>query len=539
MAQQAAAREEANARKEAYARSCSLAELATLLEKKDADSHNDRQIAGSKAAPVRPGSLATLMDRVENEQRYFDNARTASATKSAIGQHGAVAQLAARIDQDDRTPYISRQTTTHKQAFGGNGPMARSTLPFDESDMDFLDDDGDMVSTAIEQQNENLRLGIRAGGSSHASPRPKTIGKSGGGLPGKDNREERFGRPKSVSTRKTIPPPKTFGKPVGSISGEISKGNMPGNYFDRSPQSARSEYTGRSKSLTVEHDSDDELFYSEEPFYDKNVFAVEHDSDNENLHLEAIARTKETAALENDRNGELFHPKKVVGSKKVFVIDYDSDGEHYRELSDLELPAASCKEANGEEMSDVEMSNVELPAAAYTQDNGEEMAGVKVSDVESPVATPKTDSGVEIVAQHVTKLREEATRRNVVPYRRTLAEYIAQKESKNPLKQVDQRVPAVCYKAFNSLDTVPPIIMPIERKSGNIMSAVSMPKPIAAKPIHINGYPAQWLQPSVIRWTPGALEYLKKESKDMEVAADRAFAAEIIRVRKEGESAGK
>ena len=118
-----------------------------------------------------------------------------------------------------------------------------------------------------------------------------------------------------------------------------------------------------------------------------------------------------------------------------------------------------------------------------------------------------------------------------------VAESLAQDEGGMLSKRGRKHPTDLTYKAHKSLAISPPTIMPVVQKPGNIMSALEKPRFPCGKPLTGNRDEAGWLHPSEIRWTTGALERLKKESRDREADADKGFAAEMTRVREESEFA--
>ena len=514
---------QAAARKEAFARSCSLAGLAAFLEKEDTGFHDARQIAALEQAPARRGSLAALAAQFEDEKNASD-ARTAAATKILSSQYRSLAQLNTLTEEEERVFHVARQTSARKPVSTGNSSLAQLAVPLGEAGTSLFGHDIDVAISGHEQNQMKNLFGMHVGGLTRTNTRPKAIGKPAGWLP----KEIAYGHwsgnhvgklAPTTAPMKTLPSPNTFprskalGRPVGWLSGQVARANGPETRPIMPPQPATAKETIRSKgALIVDSAGGGKHYRSEEAFRGKSAFANE-----------------------NESGGEYCRPKKVVGGKEVFTIEYDSDGAHYCEVSDVDARVAAQEQGDGEEMIGVKLSDSDSIAAAPEHDNCDEMIGAKVGDIESKVAAPEQDNGVEMVSEHVTMLREKATHKETVPCKRGLVEPFARNKGENPLEPVDKHIAALTNKNTISRATAPPTIMPIVLKSDNIMSALDKPKPSPGKSTLVNGYPAEWFKPTAIRWQPGALEYLKKKSNESEVAADKAFAAEIVRVRAEGE----
>ena len=143
----------------------------------------------------------------------------------------------------------------------------------------------------------------------------------------------------------------------------------------------------------------------------------------------------------------------------------------------------------------------------------------------------KEDNGKKVLGKNfklgttATALSKEFTAKPVLKRKAiSMADVSNESEGKDYLDEASNRIAGVAFKDTASLLVNPPVNWPITHTRGGILLSV-MDKPTPAKKqTLINGYPAEWYQPSSIRWAPGALEHLIKHSAPLESAADKAFA---------------
>ena len=112
----------------------------------------------------------------------------------------------------------------------------------------------------------------------------------------------------------------------------------------------------------------------------------------------------------------------------------------------------------------------------------------------------------------------------------------------NIVSCMGKRIETIGYEDIGSLATAPPLVTPIVANQDSLVSVVDKPaptkEPLTKEPptitTLINGHPAEWYQPSAIRWAPGVLHKLFTYSVSHELEADETFAAMKASVRDKG-----